>query len=81
MAGFSPAMGRAIYGGFSIEAGEVWADARDFDARNVIYGGSLFLGADTVFGAAHLGVGLTEGGNAAVYLQLGPVFRQGRHQR
>lgn len=81
LADLSPAMGRAIYGGFSIEAGDVWADARDFDAGNFTYGGSLFLGADTVLGAVHLGVGLTEGGNAAVYLQLGPVFRQGRHQR
>ena len=81
LAELSPAMGRGIYGGFSVEAGEVWTDARDFDAGKLIYGGSIFLGADTVLGALHLGVGLTEGGNTAVYLQLGPVFRQGRHQR
>jgi NTE family protein len=81
LAELSPAMGRGIYGGFSLEAGEVWANARDFGGGNIVYGGSIFLGADTMLGALHLGVGLAEGGNAAVYLQLGPVFRQGRHQR
>ena len=81
LAELSPAMGRGIYGGFSLEAGEVWANAGDFGLGKTILGGSLFLGADTVLGALHLGVGLAEGGNAAVYLQLGPVFQQGRHQR
>lgn len=77
----SPALGRAIYGGFSVEAGEVWSDAGDFALGNLVYAGSVFLGADTVVGALHLGLGAAEGGHTAVYLQLGPVFRQGRHQR
>ena len=77
----SPALGRGIYGGFSVETGEVWADAGDFDLGDLITAGSVFLGADTFMGALHLGLGVAEGGHTAVYLQLGPVFRQGRHQR
>lgn len=81
LADLSPAVGRGVYGGFSVEAGEVWGNTRDFSTSNLVYAGSFFLGADTVLGAVHLGVGLAEGGDTAVYLQLGPVFRQGRHQR
>lgn len=81
LANLPPATGRGIYGGFSIEAGEAWGNEHGFSLSNVIYAGSLFLGADTVIGPLHLGVGVAEGGDAAVYLQLGPVFRQGRHQR
>ena len=74
-------MGRALYGGFSVEAGEVWTDARDFHMSDAVIAGSVFLGADTSLGGLYLGVGVTEGGDAAVYLQLGSLFGQGRHQR
>ncbi len=77
----SPAIGRGIYLGASIEAGEVAADVGDFTSGDIIYGGSVFLGADTLIGPVHLGVGLSEGGESAVYLQFGPVFRAGQHQR
>ncbi|MHA3771190.1 patatin-like phospholipase family protein [Verrucomicrobiota bacterium sgz303538] len=81
LAELAPATGRAIYGGFSIEAGEAWGNEHGFSLGNVIYAGSLFLGIDSVLGPLHLGIGVAEGGDTAVYLQLGPVFRQGRHQR
>jgi NTE family protein len=76
----TPGMGRAVYGGFSLEAGEVWNSSR-FDMDNLVFAGSVFLGADTFLGPLYLGVGVAEGGDAAIYLQLGPPFRQGRHQR
>lgn len=81
IADVSPAVGRGIYAGFSLEAGEVAADVGDFKLDDAVYGGSVFLGADTFMGLLHLGVGLAEGGEAAVYLQIGPVFRHGQHQR
>jgi len=81
LADLIPGLGRALYGGFSVEAGEVWADARDFDVQEATMAGSVFLGADTALGALYLDVGLAEGGNAAVYLQLGSLFGQGRLQR
>jgi NTE family protein len=77
----SPAVGRSTYAGFSIEAGEVWGGSRSFHPGDFVLGGSIFVGADTHLGPVHLGLGLSEGGHAAVYLQLGPVFGQGRHQR
>jgi len=76
-----PGVGRGIYGGFSLEAGEVWDDSSDFDAGDAVLAGSIFVGADTSVGAMYLGVGLTERGDAAIYLQLGSPFGQGRHQR
>ena len=77
----TPGLGRALYGGFSVEAGEVWAEARDFHLGDAVLAGSVFLGADTSLGALYLGVGVAEGGDAAVYLQLGSLFGQGRHSR
>lgn len=74
-------MVRAIYGGASIEAGDAWNDHDDFCADDVMIGGSLFIGADTFLGDLYFGVGLAEGGNAAVYLQLGSPFGQSRHKR
>ena len=81
LAEITPSLGRALYGGFSVEAGEVWTDARDFHMSDAVIAGSVFLGADTSLGGLYLGVGVTEGGDAAVYLQLGSLFGQGRHQR
>lgn len=77
----TPGIGRAIYGGFSVEAGEVWNDSREFKMDRAILAGSLFFGADTFLGPLYLGVGVAEGGDTAIYLQLGAPFRQGRHQR
>jgi NTE family protein len=77
----TPGIGRAIYGGFSVEAGEVWNDSREFKMDRAVLAGSVFFGADTFLGPLYLGVGIAEGGDTAIYLQLGPPFRQGRHQR
>lgn len=74
-----PGVARSIYGGFSVEAGEVWGD--HFHLQDATIAGSVFLGADTFLGPLYFGVGFAEGGNAAAYLQLAPLFRQGRNQR
>lgn len=78
IADLTPAMGRGVYAGFSMEAGEVWND--HFRFENTTLAGSIFVGADTFLGPLSFGVGLAEGGNAAAYLQLAPLFRQGRNQ-
>lgn len=77
----TPGVGRALYGGFSAEAGEAWENARDFHLGDAIFAGSIFLGADTALGGLYLGVGVAEGGDAAIYLQLGSLFGQGRKPR
>ena len=76
-----PALGGGIHAGFSVEAGEVWAEPRDFRLGDAIFAGSAFLGAETQIGALYFGVGVAEGGNTAIYLQLGSLFGQGRDQR
>ncbi len=75
------AVGGGIYAGFSLEAGDVWSDLDDLDLGNIKYGGSVFLGADTILGPLYLGVGGASGSEAAVYLQLSPIFRSDRRPR
>ncbi len=74
-------LGGGVFGGASIEAGNVWADPGDIDLRDTIISGSVFLGADTLIGSLSLGVGASGTGNTAIYLQLGPVLGRGRIDR
>ncbi len=76
-----PVLGGGIFGGASLEAGNVWANPGDIDLRDSIIGGSLFLGADTIIGSLSLGIGAASSGQSAVYLQLGPVLGRGRLKR
>jgi NTE family protein len=74
-------LGRGVHAGFSVEAGNVWAELNDISAGDLQYGGSVFLGADTLLGPLYLGLGAGGQGEGAVYLQLSPVFRPNRHPR
>ncbi len=76
-----PVLGSGIFGGASLEAGNVWSDPGKIDLRDTTIGGSVFLGADTIIGSLSLGVGAAGSGQAAVYLQLGPVLGRGRLDR
>ncbi len=75
------AIGGGVYAGFSLEAGDVWSDFDHFNASHIKYGGSIFLGADTVIGPLYLGLGGASGSEAAVYLQLSPILRSDRLPR
>jgi NTE family protein len=74
-------LGSGVYGGFSVEAGNIWSELSDIAEGDLRYGGSLFLGADTLVGPLYLGVGASSEGEAAVYLQLSPILRPGRNPR
>ncbi|MEO8440043.1 MAG: patatin-like phospholipase family protein [Spartobacteria bacterium] len=74
-------LGRGIFGGASIEAGNVWSNPRNIELRDTIVAGSVFLGADTLIGSLSLGVGAAGSGQTAIYLQLGPVLGRGRIDR
>ncbi|MEN8174347.1 MAG: patatin-like phospholipase family protein [Pseudomonadota bacterium] len=64
------------YVGGTLEAGDVWQARDDVDFDDLIFAGSLFLGADTVIGPLYLGYGHAEGGNNGFYLFVGkPWFR------
>jgi len=63
------------YLGASLEVGGIWQERSDaLDDDDLLVGGSLFLGADSLIGPAYLGVGFTEGGETAVYVFVGPTF-------
>jgi NTE family protein len=67
-------LGGGLYGGVSLEAGNVWENPYDVDVTRLYPAGSAFLGGDTPLGPVYLGVGFSEGGRYAFYLQLGRVF-------
>jgi NTE family protein len=64
----------AIYVGGSAEAGGVWHRLGEIDTGDLIFAGSVFVGADTLFGPLYFAYGQAEGGNGAFYFYLGRGF-------
>ena len=69
LAGFGTLL-PAVYGGFSLEAADV-ARRVDLSSPGHLYGGSLFISADSALGPLYLGTGFAARGYAALYLYLG----------
>jgi len=67
-------LGNGIYVGGSIEAGNLWDTKAAMSLDELRYSGTLTLGADTAFGPAYLAVGVSEGGEQALYLFIGRTF-------
>lgn len=65
------------YAGASFELGNVWRDRDDIGFDDLRFGGSLFLGADTILGPVYVGYGIGDGGNEAFYLFLGRPWLAG----
>jgi NTE family protein len=65
------------YAGGSFEIGNVWQERDDIGFDDLRYGGSLFLGADTILGPVYVGYGIGDGGNDAFYLFLGRPWLAG----
>ena len=63
-----------MYAGFSIESGNVWNDRDDISLDNTILAGSVFVGADTLFGPAYLGFGMNDDNDSTLYLFLGRAW-------
>ena len=57
IASASEGIGLPIYLGGSLEAGKVWDLGEEIDITDFVTSGSLFLGTDTPFGSAIIGVG------------------------
>jgi NTE family protein len=66
-----------VYLGGSLEAGGIW-DTRRAIGSNLDFGGSVFLGVDTLFGPIFLGYGYSQGGHNAAYLTFGSLLRSDR---
>lgn len=64
-----------LFAGASLERGNVWEDRSEMSASNAITAGSAFLGMDTPIGPTYLSLGMAEGGQRAVNLFVGQLFR------
>jgi NTE family protein len=65
----------AMYGGISLEAGNVYTRGGDpVTWDSLILGGSLFVGAQTPIGPAFVAWGTTENGDHAFYFNIGDRF-------
>ncbi len=62
-----------LFVGASLEVGNVWQNENDIGFDDTLTAGSLWLGADTPLGPAHIAFGVAEGGQESFYLFLGPV--------
>jgi NTE family protein len=66
-----PIVGRAIYVGGSLEAGNVWSNSSDISSRGLLGAGSVFLAADTWLGPFYVAWGIATNGQRSFYLYLG----------
>ncbi len=65
------ALGRNVYLGASLEAGNVWQSRSDVRLGDLKKAASVFVGLDSIIGPLYFGFGHTFGGQSAVYLFLG----------
>ncbi len=61
----------SLYGGASLEYGNVFQDREEIKFDGGVVAGSIFLGLDTLIGPIHLVYGRTEGGRGTYYCSLG----------
>ncbi|WP_269514101.1 patatin-like phospholipase family protein [Brevundimonas subvibrioides] len=66
--------GTRLFVGASLEAGQVWDRRGDLDLEDLRFGGSVYVGADTILGPAFLAYGQAEDDRRAVYLFIGRPF-------
>jgi NTE family protein len=66
-----PVLTRGVFAGATLEAGNAWLSSRAVSLRDLRWGGSAFLGADTGLGPMYLGLTYAPRGRAGVYLMLG----------
>ncbi|HUP98761.1 MAG TPA: patatin-like phospholipase family protein [Usitatibacter sp.] len=64
------AIGRSVYAGFSLEAGNAWRQSSN-DSRELKKAASVFVGLDSILGPMYFAWGRTFGGDSAFYLFLG----------
>ena len=63
--------GLPIYLGTSVEAGNVWGVEDRIKYNDLISSGSIYLGTDTSFGPAVLGMGFATSGEYSFFLSIG----------
>ena len=63
-----------VYIGGTIELGNTWQDRSDISLNNSIFAGSVFMGVDSILGPIYVAIGLSEGGQSALYFYIGRTF-------
>ncbi len=72
-----PTVGKGVYVGGWLEAGNYWSSRDDASFDDLRYAATLVLGAETVVGPVYLTLGLAEGGRREISLSIGPSFSTG----
>jgi NTE family protein len=72
--GSAHTLGSKIFVGGSLEAGQVWAHRNNIDLKDLKYGASVYVAADTALGPMFLAVSRADDGRQAVYLFIGRPF-------
>jgi NTE family protein len=72
-ASLPPQFGRGLYFGASLESGRI-NDPLMEDPWGWVEAGSIYVGADTIFGVLYLGYGYASLGQGTFYLEIGPQF-------
>jgi NTE family protein len=70
-----PIVGKGVYAGAWLEAGNYWQSRDDVGLDDLRYAATLTLGAETIIGPAYLAVGFAEEGRRQIYLTIGASFR------
>lgn len=71
VASLPPALGKGLYFGGALDAGNVWQTGQPTGSDGLLYGASAFVGADTVLGPLYFGLGAGKDGNRVWFLYLG----------
>jgi len=71
-------IGKGVYIGGWLEAGNVWDDPDQVAFDTLRWAGTVMLGAETVVGPAYLAITYAEEGRSRIYLAIGPSFGGGR---
>jgi NTE family protein len=71
--GNMPLLGRGVYVGGSLEAGNVWSNREDVSFGTLRKAGSVFVAADTWLGPFYFAWGLANGGQSSFYIYLGRI--------
>ena len=63
-----------MFAGGSLELGNAWERKDDISVDSLLWGGSIFVAAESPLGALHLGYGQGEGGENSLYLFIGRPY-------
>ena len=63
-----------LYAGVSLEAGNTFTFEQSVSLNEFLYGGTVFIGAETPIGPLYIGYGYTEGNRTRWYLAIGDHF-------